>query len=1118
MAQSTISQRIALEGAEDILKQLAELGQAGEKAVKQIQDASAGMSSSGFAGLSNIAATLQGAFGRVGEALAPVRTAFSELGEAAAVVGERLTRTAEIFGIGFAAGIAGGIAGLAELVKGTLESSHQLEVQAGVLGVTVEQLQVYRAAAAAAGVDSDKVFTALARLAQNVGKEYEKLSQDTIKLFEGLGTSATAAGTAVVQGFAPVGAGVKGKLVDTLAGSANSINGLVDAFVKVAAEQGKALSPVQIENYRQDVRKAAADVTSVGEAFRIASAAKGFQFPPLTVGEDLKVNAEIAKAPLLALGVSLKDLQDAGGQFDPIIGKVIDGLDKVEDPTRKAALALPLLGRGWKEVLAAFDGGSASLDRVRAALEANGLLLSKDQVEAGAEAEKAFVSLQGAAKRLTDQLILIFAPSIIDAAKAFKQLIIDNASTLKAWAEAIAGFVAPSVKNLADQFGVVGEAAKKLPDVISGKTGSGVAHPAAIPTAEVFGPPVPPELLAPNTSGIEAARQKIEQFKESIKSLQEMLAPALKILQAALDGIAFAINSVFGTNLNEAGAAAVLVVGRVSGAFARLREGLGLVGGAISGLAILFGAPAATVAALAGPITLLAVALVAAGIAIVAFQPQIEALQQRFSDFAQSIGTGIAAGFTSAVTAVGNFLAGIPASIQAVVSAVAPALSVIPTAISQAIQGAAAAVGQALGNFFGQTLPELIGGATGLFPGLWSHLGDGLALAITAIREAIDSLTGFITKSVGIILGALRDIGDFISSIASKVAGLGASAATAAAGGGGSPDSGGLGVDTGGDGALTPGFASGGHIARGPAGIDRIPAMLSLNEFVIRADAVRHYGADLFHALNSMALPIGGAFRGFSLGGLVELDWRPPRTHAGPDARRRRPGAGAGRRRRAGARPSTHARRRGLSARRQARPGVRQAGAARAVERDPQRRPQAQLVRRIDARPPGGRVDAPRHRRHRIAALQRARSAPDPGADRARRRGAAHRQRRARQPGAAAIRQIPQQDHRQRSGPAGARRRLSRRRDHGCLHRRAVRAGRHRAQPAGGCRLGPHRRQFHVLPARAPDAGDGVLDRRRRMGRDGRLDPRIRRNLRWPARCLGAPSISRGRVRATRGT
>ena len=60
-------------------------------------------------------------------------------------------------------------------------------------------------------------------------------------------------------------------------------------------------------------------------------------------------------------------------------------------------------------------------------------------------------------------------------------------------------------------------------------------------------------------------------------------------------------------------------------------------------------------------------------------------------------------------------------------------------------------------------------------------------------------------------------------------------------------------------------FASGGHVrGAGTATSDSIPAWLSNGEFVIRAAAVRKFGAGFFAALNSLQMP-----KGFSMGGLV---------------------------------------------------------------------------------------------------------------------------------------------------------------------------------------------------------------------------------------------------------
>jgi hypothetical protein len=70
--------------------------------------------------------------------------------------------------------------------------------------------------------------------------------------------------------------------------------------------------------------------------------------------------------------------------------------------------------------------------------------------------------------------------------------------------------------------------------------------------------------------------------------------------------------------------------------------------------------------------------------------------------------------------------------------------------------------------------------------------------------------------------------------------------------------------------ASAGGFARGGPIfGPGTSTSDSVPIWASVGEFMVRAAAVRKYGANLFHALNSMRLP-PDLFRGFSQGGLVD--------------------------------------------------------------------------------------------------------------------------------------------------------------------------------------------------------------------------------------------------------
>lgn len=73
------------------------------------------------------------------------------------------------------------------------------------------------------------------------------------------------------------------------------------------------------------------------------------------------------------------------------------------------------------------------------------------------------------------------------------------------------------------------------------------------------------------------------------------------------------------------------------------------------------------------------------------------------------------------------------------------------------------------------------------------------------------------------------------------------------------------------------GINGGGGMLRGPGTgtSDSIPIWASNNEFMIKAKAVRHYGADLFEALNDMRLPVGTRPTSARLSGAAVTDSAP---------------------------------------------------------------------------------------------------------------------------------------------------------------------------------------------------------------------------------------------------
>lgn len=126
--------------------------------------------------------------------------------------------------------------------------------------------------------------------------------------------------------------------------------------------------------------------------------------------------------------------------------------------------------------------------------------------------------------------------------------------------------------------------------------------------------------------------------------------------------------------------------------------------------------------------------------------------------------------------------------------------------------------------------------------GIWQSITDG-------IRSLWGSAVDYIVSTLASIKSTIQSIVSFISSAISKAKEL----ASAVAKGGGAKRE----------------YASGGYVSGpGSSTSDSIPAYLSNGEFVVRAAAVRKYGAQLFAALNGMRLSPNTLGR-YALGGLV---------------------------------------------------------------------------------------------------------------------------------------------------------------------------------------------------------------------------------------------------------
>jgi phage-related protein len=129
--RDSITQRIALDGGNEVKSQLEQIGAAGKKAFRDLFDA----------------ASSSGAIDKIGKTFDSIKTkaaeiggAFGDLGSSIGELGSKIEGTALRIGAVVGA-IAAAVGGFAFLVKGAAEAQHTLEATAAAIGVTTKEFQ-----------------------------------------------------------------------------------------------------------------------------------------------------------------------------------------------------------------------------------------------------------------------------------------------------------------------------------------------------------------------------------------------------------------------------------------------------------------------------------------------------------------------------------------------------------------------------------------------------------------------------------------------------------------------------------------------------------------------------------------------------------------------------------------------------------------------------------------------------------------------------------------------------------------------------------------------------------------------------------------------------------------
>jgi phage-related protein len=395
MAVGTFTQTISLEGAEEVKRQLEELGQAGAKALetfnksvtateKPIKTLNEGVSNTklGFGLLSTATNTLGTALGPLVGQVGALGTAFAALGRG-----------------GIALGLAAVSGGIIALAKSTADSVVQLKDQAAALGLSVQQLQALQKATAAAGLDTDKLTGALTRFAGKVEGE----AQEQFKALVDLAKEASA-----VLG----GGKIRNVTVDEFLKLRDAVAQVAPQLKEMFKAAGDPLGILPIEQFREAILKVAQSSTETGQKVRELIRATGVPAPAIERLEKLDDLIKKNSGSLTAFGIALRD---ATGERPPhdVLLETLDKLRALPDGFQKTALAAQFFGRAvGPELVQALSRGG--IEAAVAKLREAGLLIDESLIQNAIKARQAFKDFSQSSTDLQQNLGRLVLPSVTE--------------------------------------------------------------------------------------------------------------------------------------------------------------------------------------------------------------------------------------------------------------------------------------------------------------------------------------------------------------------------------------------------------------------------------------------------------------------------------------------------------------------------------------------------------------------------------------------------------------------------------------------------------------------------------------------------------------------------------
>lgn len=230
---------------------------------------------------------------------------------------------------------------------------------------------------------------------------------------------AQSSATAIQRSLSGIKSGIGGLATGIVAGlSIGVITDLAKRGLDYAASLGEVAQQLGVTTEALQVyRYAGSQVGLTNEQIE-----GGLQKLTRTAGEAAEGSKAAAEA-FNKLGVNVLDVNGKVKDTDRLMREVADGLSKIEDPARRAAIEVDLFGRAGQKLDTLLAGGSKAIDELRDAAHRLGIVLSEEQIQRADETADKLAALKQVLEARIAGTVADNAAAILELANALSEFV-----------------------------------------------------------------------------------------------------------------------------------------------------------------------------------------------------------------------------------------------------------------------------------------------------------------------------------------------------------------------------------------------------------------------------------------------------------------------------------------------------------------------------------------------------------------------------------------------------------------------------------------------------------------------------------------------------------------------